>query len=605
MFEDAALVQMYDAADGRDAAALLSYADNEVAAYRRAFARLVGSMPDSVLFAALAKLLADPIPYVRLEAAWAIGQYRDTIALEVLETTMRKATIPEVKAELLEAIGKCAHPRAMAFLIRHEPNTPVEEAGKMWGVYRATLRGLLEEKHLRVVAAHLSSGEQDTRLAAVHTLARQSQYPLDAHYEALEAAARQDPSAEVRHMAVVALGKAGVSDQVLADIALSDSDPVVRAAAISAFQNADKSPAANVIVDALEDGQPWVAMAAASRLTESTHQRLMMSQRGVALTSKVPEVRAAIVSAHFRLSANKRGAWQLFTEVASAYPDAVSRAVLIKALQVEATAFDTLMAYLRSNPPVSTAAAEALVQGALLHPEWRAALRAPVLATLQEGDLGAVAVFAEAAYSPQLKHQFIDDAEAFRTAAQRFTKPGEFEISNALLLASNKLLGEEHVPAYPAHNHGIDWQKVAEIPRNARAKLYSKGRFLDLQLVVEDAPGSVANFVALAENGFFDGLNFHRIVPGFVSQGGFPAGDGYHSVDYSLRSEFSSLRFGKGVVGMASAGKDTEGCQFFFTHVSTPHLDGRYTIIGAIAEGHDLLYEIGTGAVIDSVRIDK
>jgi hypothetical protein len=104
MFEDRELVRIYSAADQRNVEALLPAANHNTAAYRRAFARLAGSMPDSMLFTTLSQLLSDPIPYVRLEAAWAIGQYRDTIALEALEKTIRKATIPEVKAEILEAI---------------------------------------------------------------------------------------------------------------------------------------------------------------------------------------------------------------------------------------------------------------------------------------------------------------------------------------------------------------------------------------------------------------------------------------------------------------------------------------------------------------------
>ncbi|MFT6354715.1 MAG: cyclophilin family peptidyl-prolyl cis-trans isomerase [Cryomorphaceae bacterium] len=104
----------------------------------------------------------------------------------------------------------------------------------------------------------------------------------------------------------------------------------------------------------------------------------------------------------------------------------------------------------------------------------------------------------------------------------------------------------------------------------------------------------------MAKAGFYDGTFFHRIVPGFVSQGGGPRGDGYGSEDHTLRSEFSPLKYGKGVVGLASAGKDTESCQFFFTHLPTPHLDGRYTIIGATEND---ISDIETGARIDSMRI--
>jgi cyclophilin family peptidyl-prolyl cis-trans isomerase len=87
-----------------------------------------------------------------------------------------------------------------------------------------------------------------------------------------------------------------------------------------------------------------------------------------------------------------------------------------------------------------------------------------------------------------------------------------------------------------------------------------------IQLLVEEAPGSVANFVQLVNSQYFNAKNFHRVVPNFVIQGGCNRGDGWGSEDYSIRSEFSMRRYTEGSVGMASAGKDTEGTQWFITH---------------------------------------
>ncbi|MFN2429977.1 MAG: peptidylprolyl isomerase, partial [Cryomorphaceae bacterium] len=77
-------------------------------------------------------------------------------------------------------------------------------------------------------------------------------------------------------------------------------------------------------------------------------------------------------------------------------------------------------------------------------------------------------------------------------------------------------------------------------------------------------------------------------------------GDGFGSTPYTIRSEFSPLHFGTGVAGLASAGKDTEGCQFFFAHISTPHLNGRYTIFGSLTDDYQTLSEIQTATRIDS-----
>jgi cyclophilin family peptidyl-prolyl cis-trans isomerase len=103
------------------------------------------------------------------------------------------------------------------------------------------------------------------------------------------------------------------------------------------------------------------------------------------------------------------------------------------------------------------------------------------------------------------------------------------------------------------------------------------------------APISVGNFCRLAEKGFFDNIVFHRVVPGFVIQGGDPEGNGWGGPGYDITSEFSPLNYNPGMVGMASAGKDTEGSQWFVTTGNFPHLDGRYTIFGEVTRGMEIV----------------
>ncbi|ALJ01190.1 hypothetical protein DC20_04305 [Rufibacter tibetensis] len=123
------------------------------------------------------------------------------------------------------------------------------------------------------------------------------------------------------------------------------------------------------------------------------------------------------------------------------------------------------------------------------------------------------------------------------------------------------------------------------------------------ELLVEDAPGSVANFVELLEQGFYNGKNYHRVVPNFVAQGGCPRGDGWGSTDYAIRSEFADLNYLEGYVGMASAGKDTESCQWFITHSPTPHLDGKYTIFARVIKGMDVVHQLNIGDTIEKVEL--
>ena len=106
------------------------------------------------------------------------------------------------------------------------------------------------------------------------------------------------------------------------------------------------------------------------------------------------------------------------------------------------------------------------------------------------------------------------------------------------------------------------------------------------------APLSVGNFCYLAGEGFFNELTFHRVVPGFVIQGGDPEGTGWGGPGYEIISEFSPLEYNEGVVGMASAGKDTEGSQWFITTGDYPHLNNKYTVFAEVLRGQDIVDEI-------------
>ncbi len=112
-----------------------------------------------------------------------------------------------------------------------------------------------------------------------------------------------------------------------------------------------------------------------------------------------------------------------------------------------------------------------------------------------------------------------------------------------------------------------------------------------VELFAADAPNTVNNFVFLAREGFYDNSTFHRVLPGFMAQGGDPTGTGSGGPGYQFGDEFSpNLRHdGPGVLSMANAGPNTNGSQFFITYAPTPHLDDRHAVFGKVTEGMDVL----------------
>lgn len=126
-----------------------------------------------------------------------------------------------------------------------------------------------------------------------------------------------------------------------------------------------------------------------------------------------------------------------------------------------------------------------------------------------------------------------------------------------------------------------------------------------LELFDDKAPKTVANFERLAGEGFYDGLKFHRVIADFMIQGGCPKGTGTGGPGYTFEDEFhSDLRHdGPGVLSMANAGPNTNGSQFFITHVATPWLDGKHTVFGRVLSGQNVVDSVEQGDVMNRVVV--
>ncbi|MCB0737683.1 MAG: peptidylprolyl isomerase [Bacteroidetes bacterium] len=152
------------------------------------------------------------------------------------------------------------------------------------------------------------------------------------------------------------------------------------------------------------------------------------------------------------------------------------------------------------------------------------------------------------------------------------------------------------------HNNPIDFAFLETKKNQSNTYTFktNKGNF-KMEFNYDQAPGTAIYIAKLIEEGFYNGKKFHRVIPNFVAQGGCPRGDGVGSTDKSLRSEFTYLEYEEGSVGMASAGRDTESCQFFITHHDVPHLNGRYTIFAKVVEGMDVVHKLTVGDTINEI----
>ena len=131
-----------------------------------------------------------------------------------------------------------------------------------------------------------------------------------------------------------------------------------------------------------------------------------------------------------------------------------------------------------------------------------------------------------------------------------------------------------------------------------------KGGEIRIEFFAEDAPKTVENFVTLAKKGFYTGLNFHRVVPDFVVQGGCPKGNGTGGPGYTIKAEFNKQKHVRGTVAMArSQHPDSAGSQFYICYGTTPHLDGQYAVFGKVVSGMELVDRIKQGDMMTSLTI--
>ncbi|MBH5318012.1 peptidylprolyl isomerase [Paenibacillus sp. GSMTC-2017] len=140
--------------------------------------------------------------------------------------------------------------------------------------------------------------------------------------------------------------------------------------------------------------------------------------------------------------------------------------------------------------------------------------------------------------------------------------------------------------------------------KQAKIKLANGGE-VHLDLFDTDAPNTVANFEKLVNDGFYNGLSFHRVIPGFVAQGGCPNGSGAGGPGYTINCEINPNKHERGTLAMAHAGRNTGGSQFYICYQPQPHLDGGHTVFGKVTKGMEFVDALKNGDKMETVEVSN
>lgn len=638
--------------------------DHQDTEVRRAALRAMGLIGDPRIREIVQFRLGDPDPSVRAEAAfalslhwgWELGPGSDrilaeTLVEEALEAALSREEDPAARSAVLRALAWSGSEDAAPLLARELAAPGLREARPAPEPAVAAAEGLGILGYRKALGS-LDAGTRDLLLgllAADPALARGAAYALfrvppppedpgrAAAVSALAGAAA-DPGTprEVRVHAARALGTTGGDEaalrlaSLLTGPGLAPRDPGEAAVAIAAVRGLARLPSPEMakVLGAVLSASPdpslraeaaaALAACAPAEASGGAAAQAGLAALAPALADPVADVRAAAAAS---LAALARDAALSRLAPLVEDPDPHVRAGALGALAdvPGPAARDLVLSRLASDPASGPRLAALDALGRRAEDD----VVGPLLSALDSPDpvvAGVAAAGLASRPGPGI-------GAALAAAFDRFPGPAGAEARVAIVdaLAKREPPAEE-LFARAATDPDVLVQTRARLairalgnappPRPPRAgeappspdglpmafAVETERGTFHLRLDPQEAPTAAANFATLAARGYFDGLALHRVVPDFVVQGGDPRGDGSGGPGYSIRCDYNPVPYERGVVGMALAGKDTGGSQWFVTLSRQPHLDGHYTAFGRVVTGMEVVDSLRRGDRILSVR---
>ena len=409
------------------------------------------------------------------------------------------------------------------------------------------------------------------------------------------------PDTGVQVEVIRALGKIGdvaAARPLLQLVQARGVPPPIRLEAVSALGAVRAPGVADAVIDLLGDRDPLIRAAALKAASSLASDDFVLILSGL---DPDPDWHVRVSLASLLGTLPRQSA---LPRLMSMLPDTDQRvvaAVLASLVKLNAPGIgDILLDQLKSDDPVVRAAAASGI-GELRLPAGAQALPAAYQFALRDSTYVARAAILEAfsRYGISVSRSLLDVALgdkdwAVRVRAAALLRQGEPQAdAETRIRPAPTRLAPEAYRSPTLTNPQVSTQAFIDTDRGT----------VQIELAVLDAPLMVDNFVTLVKRGFYNGLTFHRVVPDFVVQGGDPRGDGEGGPGYTVRDELSERPYVRGTVGIALDWQDTGGSQFFITHSPQPHLDAKYTVIGRVIDGMDVVDRIQQNDVIRRIRV--
>ncbi|HRI00855.1 MAG TPA: peptidylprolyl isomerase [Saprospiraceae bacterium] len=632
-YSDPVVISILNFADEHKTDSLLSYLSHQDAKYRLIAAQSFWSVRDSVSISKLSRLLTDPIEKVREAAAIALGQ----IGKKEAEESLTKAFIAvdsvgpylNTNRHILEALGKTGTDQTLQQLceVQYLPKDSLLSLGLATGIYRFGIRNLFCKNAKTILFQLVANKDYShaTRLMAAHSIQRFKALDFTDSLETLKRLCVEEKNPEIRMCLVAGLARTGAASALtlIEELYSRGLDVRVMSNAIKGLSSYKNGQATSIALRAAQNPSEHVAIPALEYLIEygqpekyEEYQKLV-DQSSYSWRLNALAYQLALKKIPYYMILTREGIESRIKQKISTTKNPYEKATFIKLFADKPKELYYLLSLDQQNNKsvVRTALMETIgscIKNAsfeLVFPGTRNPIY-PIIANFiqrkcTDADAGECAAMAELFMNAKpLVIKYCQADSILQVAQSKLSLPKDIETYNALQETICKLTKTSYKPRIAEFTHPIDWKEFATLQDTFEVLMKTEKGELRLQLYKKMAPGTVVNFVQLIKSGFYKSKYFHRVVPNFVVQVGCPRGDGYGALDYCIRTEISKMNYlESGMVGMASAGADTEGTQFFITHSPTPHLDGRYTVFGKLVGGFDVLMSIYQGDELTDIQI--
>jgi cyclophilin family peptidyl-prolyl cis-trans isomerase/HEAT repeat protein len=632
--EDPVLQKIKNHEYGQEVDSLKEYFSAENPTYRYLVAQSMATLQNKDMLDSLYTLLDDPVIKVRAMAAYAIGQTADPASEEVLLKAFRQKDTMSVdnisNAAILEALGKLGSDKLPELMIAakgyRDTDTLLMRA-KMKSLYRFALRGIQSEKVSSFLIEKLRSPQLDSiaRLYAAHCLARTKD--LDIEKIKFQIAELFTQEKDINVKMALALALRNTSDKEIQNILLdelqADNDPRVKINILKALSNYSYIESAQLVTELIKSDNHQLAQSACNFLFENGIKEDVPYYRQIARENLPWQIKASLYKSITKLlpyyysKSLNAVRWEIQQEIKDEQ-DTLAIAQYVRAFSHDPSSYTWIMDFLEKteNPMLKTAGVETIGQIISqngfdgFYKSYASFHRKSILEFLklemENGDEGVIAAAADIIARPESKlSNLIDSTDFLFELKSQLANPAQIESIHALDRAIAQVRGVNTVKYTPVKKpKSLDWSMLTEFTPGSEMIVKTDQGVFRVKLFFEEVPATVFNFMKLARENYFDDKIFHRVVPNFVAQTGSPRADNYGGMDYVISSELTDLYYDKeSYLGMASAGKNTESCQWFITHSPTPHLDGKYTIFGEVIEGQEIIQQIKLGDKIQDIII--